>query len=254
MESINPYEPSQADQWTARPIATPTSVIEILQTGVLLFVGNFRALAMLVLIGWGPIELFVTYCDYHAPDPDRMVLYSLVIENVFAIIPLAGMIAIGAAAMDGRRASWWDGLRAGLAAWPRMLATRILVSIFVLLGTLLCLLPGLYVFVRSAVAEVAAVVECRNGMTAPQRSFELTKGKSWQFLAICIVAYGLVYLVAVLISLPLESFPQQHLWLVAAVSNVAADLISAVAVQILVAAYWASAHAPPSEATANSTG
>jgi membrane-anchored glycerophosphoryl diester phosphodiesterase (GDPDase) len=123
-----------------------------------------------------------------------------------------------------------------------MLATRLVVTVFVLLGSMLCVLPGLYVAVRTMLAEPAAVIEGKNGMSAPQRSFELTKGRSWEFLAILLIAYGLVYAVALGLWWPLAHFPAVNQWYVAACTYLVRDLLSGLTIQILVAAYWASAH------------
>jgi hypothetical protein len=242
LASLNPYESPRTERVVRLPIETPEGVAGVLRTGVLLYVGNFQAIALLTLIVWGPVELFVSYLEYEAPDPERVQIYVMVIEQVLAIIPMAGLMAIGAAAMRGEAATWWQGLQEGLAAWPRMLGTRLIVAVFVLLGSMLCVVPGLYVAVRSILAETAAVIEGRSGMSAPQRSFELTKGKSWHFLAILLAAYGFIYAVAFGLWLPLEAFPEINTWLVAALTYVVRDLLSGLSIQILVAAYWASAH------------
>src|SRR4051794_12049840 len=97
-----------------------------------------------------------SYYDYFLADAEdigRTFRISLWIENLIGIIPTAGIIAIGNAAMKGQRPSIWFGLRSGLEAWPRMVGTRIVVGFITLLALVLFIIPGLYVGVRSALAE-----------------------------------------------------------------------------------------------------
>ena len=79
--------------------------------------------------------------------------------------------------MRGEAATWWRGLQEGLAAWPRMLGTRLIVAVFVFWGACCACFRVCMWRCVTMLAEQAAVIEGRNGMSAPQRSFELTKGK-----------------------------------------------------------------------------
>ena len=69
LESLNPYEAPRAERLVRPAIETPAGIVGILRTGVMLYVGNFRAICVLTLMVWGPVELFVAYLAYEAPNP-----------------------------------------------------------------------------------------------------------------------------------------------------------------------------------------
>lgn len=242
MDSANPYASPQQPAGTSPSFRVPTTFWEILVTGVSLFGANAYSVIGLTLVIWLPIELMQSYYEYFLADPEdvgQTMRTTLWIENLIGIIPTAGIIAIGNAAMKGDRPSIWFGLRSGLEAWPRMIGTRIVVGLITLLALVLFIIPGLYVGVRSALAEPVAVIERLNGMTGMKRSFELTQNGFWRYLALLVASIGFIFFAGALIAVPAVISPELDHWLLSAGLSLVVDVLSALPTLVFVAAYWA---------------
>jgi hypothetical protein len=243
VQPVNPYMPPQHADGITRPIGPPTTVGEILLAGLSLYGANAAAVIGVMVI-WLPIELLQSYYEYFVADPSdigRSFSMTIWIENLIGVIPIAGVIAIGNAAMKGERPSIWFGLHSGLEAWPRMVGTRIVVSIISILGLVACVGPGIYIAVRTTVAEQVAVIERMNPMASTQRSFQLTQGSFWRYFLLDVICVGFMFFVGALITIPSTILPEYDHWLLSAALALIVDIVSAWPVLVLVAAYWASA-------------
>ena len=249
MEPTNPYASPQHPAELEKPPPVPLSLGGILRTSIWLYASNATAVVGLTILFWLPMELMQSYYDYflaQEDDPLRSLRTTLWMENLIGIIPMAGTFAMGNAAMKGERPSLWFGLAAGLEAWPRIIGTRIVVSLITLLAFFLFILPGIYVLVRSVLAEPVAVMERLNPMENMKRSFDLTHRAFWRYFALLFVSLGAVSLAGALTSLPPSIFPEIDHWLLSAGLSLFLDVIAAWPALVLVAAYWASAHATSS--------
>jgi hypothetical protein len=245
MEPTNPYASPQEAGPDASQIAPPVSLLEIITRGISLYVGNAPAVIGLMVLIMGPVELMQTYYNYFirsAADPGGAFSMSYWIEVLVGILPTAGTIAIGDAAMRGERPNIWLGLRAGLEAWPRMILTRIIVSFFTLIGMIAFVIPGVYFAVRSVLAESVTVIEHANGMDSVRRSFELTLGQFWRYLVLSAATVVLLFVLGMLVAIPGALFPDIDHWLLSAGLALLVDVLAGVPLMIFVAGYWASAH------------
>ena len=246
MEPINPYAAPQssAHEQHGQPPPAPVTLADTLRVATSLYTGNLLPILGITLTFWLPIELTQSYLAYFPLDPENPsepTQVALLLQNVIGLIPVAGVMAIGAAALKGEPATYRVGFVEGFAAWPRMFVTRLTVSMAIVLAMILFIIPGIYVSVRTAFAEPAALIEHRGGMSAPGRSFELTKGRFWRTLGLLCIAYGYLFALAFLAEVPVHFF--EH-WLLEGGLAVLIDLLSGWAILVLVAAYWGLATAP----------
>src|SRR5687768_14872698 len=129
IDPVNPYAASRFSQ-VPEPLPKPSFTFrDVLGLGWRLYCTNFVAVAIVTMVIWAPLEVVQAHMEYFVFDPedfrDSFRLQQF-FDNVFGIIQIAGVTAIGGAAMRGERMSWISGLQEGLAAWPRMVWTRIL--------------------------------------------------------------------------------------------------------------------------------
>jgi hypothetical protein len=246
MEPANPYASPHEAGAGPPPPRPPDTFLEIIATGISLYIGNAPAIVVLVVLIMGPMELMQSYYDYFirsATDIGGALGASFWIKNIIGILPTAGIVAIGDAAMRGQRPTVWFGLRAGLEAWPRMILTRIIVSLITLLGLVAFIIPGVYFGIRSGLAELVIVIERANSMPAIQRSFELTLGRFWCFFLLSSAVVAFMFVLGVLTQLPSELFPERDHWILTASLSLLVDVLAGLPVLVFVAGYWASAHA-----------
>jgi hypothetical protein len=83
-------------------------------------------------------------------------------------------------------------LRAGLGAFPRVLAAVLTYVVIVFAGFLLLVVPGIWLGVRCYFAAQAAALEGLGPAAALRRSADVVKGQWWRTAA-CLVATGLLF-------------------------------------------------------------
>ena len=100
--------------------------------------------------------------------------YALVVDGVVADI-------------NGKTASFADSLSAGLRSLLPVAAILLIVTIAILIGSMLLVIPGLILMVIWSVVVPAAVVERRGVFGAFSRSMELINGNGWPVFALLII-------------------------------------------------------------------
>jgi hypothetical protein len=124
------------------------------------------------------------------------------IVNLVTAYILQGAITRGAIVdFNGGRANFGDCLRTGVRHAAPLFAIAILITIGVMLGMVLLVVPGIILSIMWAVAVPAHVVENVGITGSLGRSRELTKGARWKlfwlFLIFFVVAIGLTMVATV---------------------------------------------------------
>lgn len=83
-----------------------------------------------------------------------------------------------------------------------VIGISIILGILILIGMMLCLLPGIILAVYLALIFPAYIFEDRGFGDAFSRSFQLTGQKWWMTLGLIIVSFIMVYMIALLFSIP----------------------------------------------------
>jgi hypothetical protein len=242
MEPINPYasplvapgeEPmGEADQ--------PLSLLGALNVGTSLFVRRFPTLAAITLVVWAPLEALISYQEYFVLDPDDplgILGWSVLPQALVGIVAVGGTISVGEAALRGEHRGWLAGLGDGLRGWPRLFSSQLVGGLLLIVAAFFLLLPALYLGVRFALSDCAAIVERRAGMNAINRSMELTRGRFLTFLGLCVVTIVPILSAGSVIFLPLAYFPQYDHWLLSAALACCLDLLETWMTLVFVAAY-----------------
>jgi hypothetical protein len=84
----------------------------------------------------------------------------------------------------------------------RLLLIWLVIGFAAMAGLLLCIIPGIWVILRTAVAVPAAVIEDLKTMPAIERSIALTKGSWVRVLLVYILVVVLQYAAAALLQMP----------------------------------------------------
>jgi hypothetical protein len=121
--------------------------------------------------------------------PDLMVngvgqLVLLPATFVLQIIGTGAMIRVVMQEYLDRPVSFADAFQFALSRFWSLLGTSLLVGIFVFLGTLACLIPGIYLAIAFSMASAVVIVENKAGMDAVSRSKRLVEGHFGRVLGI----------------------------------------------------------------------
>jgi hypothetical protein len=121
---------------------------------------------------------------------------ALLISFLAGRLAQAGCFRAVADAYLGEQVGWRSSLRFALRRLPAVIGLTILSGILVGLGTILCIIPGIYLYVAFSVAVPVLLVEGAGPSRALGRSRELVRGRWWGTCGVAVVGYLLVSIVS----------------------------------------------------------
>ena len=120
----------------------------------------------------------------------------------FGIVALLGVLAstlvsgacyrVIASAYLGRQTGWKESLRFALRHLHSLLWVTILGGVIAVIGFVLCVIPGVYLWVSFGVAVPVLLTEGRRGRKALGRSRSLVKGYWWRVFGVLFLGFLLV--------------------------------------------------------------
>ena len=169
---------------------------------------NFLLIASIILTVWLPGNVLGEYLVWYVPSDDeftRSFRVTALIEAVFGPIYCGALVYALAHLKEGRRPGYFEAISVGLRTWGRLFSARFFAGLFIALGFVFLVVPGIVLMVRYAFIDAVVVLEGVGGDRARRRSVELTRGLRWQ-----IFCAGLLFFVAFLplgfaIRVPLSS-------------------------------------------------
>jgi hypothetical protein len=189
---------------TISPRLRPLSLGEILDVAIKICVSRWRTLLMSVLIVVVPVQIISTIltADYTVKSFDSSFDFSsttqpagqsfdefnqyiggLAVSSLLQI--LAVLLATAtcfraiAQAYLGEQTDWRSSTRYAVRHIPALLWLALLYGLGVVFGTVLLILPGIWLYVAWAFAIPAMLVEGARGRRALGRSFRLVRGRWW---------------------------------------------------------------------------
>jgi hypothetical protein len=206
------------------PQLRPLGIGEILDAGIKIYTRNWLTLWKIVVFVVLPAQILVNIVEISAlpsgaslssgspfgPSVSGPVVVShqqavtfavgliagLLINFVAGRFAQAGCFRAVADAYLGEEVGWRSSLRFALRRLPAIVVLSILSGILVGLGALLCIVPGIYLYVGFAVAVPVLLVEGAGPSAALGRSRRLVKGRWWGTLGVELVGYLLVTIVS----------------------------------------------------------
>jgi len=212
------------------PQLRPLGIGEILDVGIKIYLRNAVTLFKIVVFVVLPAQILVniieisalpsnvtmssgsagpfggTFTQYGPVSAhDRNVILigfisAFVIQFVAGRFAQAGCFRAIADAYLGEEVGWRSSLRFALRRLPAIVWMTILAAILVALGTLLLIIPGIYLYVAFTVAVPVLLVEGVGPWRALRRSRQLVKGRWWGTLGVAVVGALLVSVVSLAVS------------------------------------------------------
>jgi hypothetical protein len=190
----------------ADPQLRPLGIGEILDVGIKITMRHWWTLARAVLVVVIPLQLAAAIIDVSASggvittsgetgtvDPDEVWTFAAAALVAVMLTLLAQTIATGACfkavadAYLGRVPSWRRSLVEVLRRLHSIIWVSLLAFFLGALGLVLCIAPGIWLYVSWTVAVPALLTEGVKGRKALGRSFRLVKGFWWRTLAIVLL-------------------------------------------------------------------
>lgn len=164
--------------------AVPGFVLVLVQT---------RVSAELVSAGGATSPLGAATSIYGNPS----YLLALIVAAVGTTVAWGCLIVTQKTLAEGKPASFSAAFGAALRGLPAAIAGGFLVVLFVVGGTCLLIIPGIYVMFKLFLFQFAIFADEKGPWTAIQTSWELTRGRWWRGFAIFTVAGVFYYIIVV---------------------------------------------------------
>lgn len=127
---------------------------------------------------------------------------SSLLALVLYALASAATVHTVAAARDGRRAEWREGLGVGVRRLGGVVAASFIVLVLAVLGVLALVLPGIWIAVALALTTPALVLERLSPLAAVRRSFDMVRGRWWKTAAVVALSVLMVLAAVLVVSIP----------------------------------------------------
>ncbi len=179
------------------PALRPLSTGEVLDVAFSLYRRHFVTLSLVALVSQGVALVFSIYVTASGGSLVNLGLtvVSMILSSVCAAIGMGASTRIIADSYLGRPSTVAEALAWVVPSIGKLISLTVMISIAVLLGFFLLLVPGAMLASALAVAPSALVVEGLSATDAMNRSWNLTKGHRWKVFWTMVVAVVLIYVV-----------------------------------------------------------
>ena len=190
------------------PQLRPLSVGEMLDAGFRLFRARFGTLLLCVLVPILPFAILGTILqasvdenafDVNAPasaDSGTALAGSLVaglVQSAAVALAIAACFKAISAAYLGERTDAGESLRYALGRAIPLLVTYVIWIVIVSIGTILLIIPGIFLATRLSMTFAALVFERTGPFGSLGRSWQLTKGNFWRTLGTLVVVFLITF-------------------------------------------------------------
>lgn len=188
----------------------PLGIGEIIDVAIKVYRARFSVLVKSVAVVLAPVFIlsalirisFPSSGDFlqktqpgASPEVDFDKLWPFIAGTLIIVVLayLASQIATGACfkAISGayldEEASWQESLRFARSKLGSLLWLSFLTGLFIVAGLLLCIVPGIYLWIAWTVAAPVLLLEDVRGRTALKRSRQLVKGHFWPTFAVVLL-------------------------------------------------------------------
>jgi len=150
---------------------------EILRDSWQKFVENFQIIMMISLLINLPVTLFI---HYGFTDKGFLFFLLIICTRILVLsIAFCAIALVTKAAFEGRQLSLDEALKLSLKKWPLLIATRIMLSVFLMGLTVLLIVPGIIFGVYWAFSIMAVIFENQRPYESLQYSKRLVQGRWW---------------------------------------------------------------------------
>jgi hypothetical protein len=211
------------------PRELPTTFPGKFSLALELYFSNFLTIAAAVLTVWLPLNFLTDVLltgGSQSADP-LSVLFGTLVEVIFGPIVAGAVIWIVRQRIAGNPARYGEAMRAGFRSWGAIFAARFVASLFVLVGLIALIVPGIRFMIYYALIDQVAAVENPGYSRSLSRSKALVNGQFWQIALVIVLTLSLGLLVVVVTSI-LEAYDPFGFF-----NTPVGDLVGACSVDIL---------------------
>ena len=189
-------------------------VTQRLKEALTFFRAYFWDLGKFLLYATFPVIIIENFISYYALAydlPQEVKHLPILVHFLYQPIYTGGLIFLIARIAADETWSMKECLLAGLGCWGNLLFVNIISSFLIIFGLFAFILPGLLIFARLSLAEFLVVLDRISFMDALHRSYEMSKGLTWQIIGSGVLLSSVLLALQLLLHLAIASFSLQSL-------------------------------------------
>jgi hypothetical protein len=183
-------------------------VIARFSEAVRLLWNHLGLFAAIILTVWLPGNALINYVVFEQggldeADPLLIMKISMWIEGIVGPIYIGALLYALLQIKSGRRVSYGEAIGIGVSKWGSLFAARFIAGVWIALGFLALVIPGVVLMVRYSLLDSAVVIEGKRTSESRARSVELTAGRRWQIFWSAVLFFVQFVILSVVIYAPL---------------------------------------------------
>ena len=206
----------------------PLGIGEILDVAIKVYRSRFKMLLTAVAVVIAPFAILTAVVQVSSSPDDDIATETQQLDGTtdvevdggelavaiggFAVVGLLGLVStqlataasikIVAGAYLGEEPTWQDSLRFAAGRLRSLIWLAILTSVLLIIGFILCIVPGVYFYVAWALSTAVLLLEDVRGRKALGRSRQLVRGRWWPLAVVLLLSSLLSAVVGFALSVP----------------------------------------------------
>lgn len=224
-------------------------MLDKFREAISLFISNITLFSLIILTIWLPGNIIINYLDYYVfYEEDFIGLMRIIslIEGLFGPIYIGALIYALSKLKQYQMVTYTEAITVGFRNWGRLWWAQFVAGIFISLGFIALIVPGILLAIRYALIESVVILEGADASESRKRSSEITAGKGWQIFG----AYALFFLVFFIFSymvyipvgvmMELGFIEQLGSMIICIIIDCILDIIYAIIIIVMFLFYWES--------------
>lgn len=206
---------------------------------------NLGLFSAIILTVWLPGNILLNYFLYNVEGIHELAIikYSLYIEGIFGPLYIGALVFSLYQIKSGRTVTYKEAMTVGVEKWGALFLARFIASIFVSIGFIALIIPGIVLMVRYSLLSAAVVLENMGPPESRARSAELTIGHRWQIFLTGILYFVFFIALTFAIYLPQDLIGSLNIMPVDIVLDCFLDIAFAIIQIVIFLFYWEAIHA-----------
>jgi hypothetical protein len=227
-------------------------MLQNIKEAIELFIKNCGLFSLIVLTVWLPGSILTVYLRFYVfpemagGDELRILVQELrintAIETIFGPFYIGALLYASSQWKQGIKTSYRDSMVHAARKSFKLLRTRIVTGLIILVGFIAFIVPGIILSLRFALVDAVVVLEGKEGSSARNLSTYMTQGKRWHILgSITLTFIGVLFLlipIDEILYLLLSFMGQSDNFVITVIYDCIVNILFSLPILVLFMFYW----------------
>ncbi len=224
-------------------------MLDKFRQAISLLSSNISLFSLIILTIWLPGNIIINYLDYYVfygEDFVGLMRVSMWIEGIFGPIYIGALIYALSRLKQYQMVTYTEAITAGFRNWGRLWWAQFIAGLFIALGFIALIVPGIFLTIRYALIDSVVILEGANTSESRKRSSNLTAGKMWQIFGAYVLFFLVFFIFSFLVYIPVGAMielgfiEQLSSMILCIFLDCILDVIYAIIIIVMFLFYWES--------------